>query len=787
MIEDKTLKALEFDKIINKISCFAKISQSKVLCLAAKPQNNINDIKRELQYTKEAKYILDMPAEIPIGFAADIKEIRQSFSSGYLNAEELLDIAKTLNSSRLVKKFLKENLNESSLLYDLAKDLISDRETEEKIFNTFDDAMNIRSDATPELKGLYVSLSDTEKILHKQITSLLNNPDFQKHLQENIYTTRDERIVFQVAASSKNKVKGIVHDVSATNKTFYIEPESLVPLNNKIREIKSQIHSELVRILTALTNIVREKITDIALSEKILAQIDYHFAKARYAVKIKAVEPEINNDKIIYFEKMQHPLLIDNVEHVVANDFELGKNYKSLIITGSNAGGKTVAIKTAGLFILMAKAGFFPPCRHASLYPFKKIFADIGDEQSILQNLSTFSSHMKNIIEILNKSDDETIILLDEICAGTDPQEGAVLAKTILEYTAQKGVFSLITTHYGELKSLGYTNPYFKNASVEFDTTLLKPTYKLLLGIPGLSNAIFISSNLGLNKKITEKAKDILISQKDPSIILVEKLQNTQQQLSKNLKETEEIKEKIISTQKEYEQKLNEIKKDKKQTIKRIKDKFDYEMMNVKAEIKAVLEEIHKEKSEKIIRRAYARLRGLEQNFRSKTEEYEEKTEYKEPDWAKININDKVVIKELDQVVTILGKVDKNNNVTVLMGNIKTKIKKDKIAAYDKSFEKKQCISKALNNEEFTLKKYNVSNTLDLRGFRVEDALDALEHRLDEASLANISPITVIHGHGTGALKSAVREYLSTSPYVKEFHAGENTEGGDGVSIITVR
>ena len=787
MIEDKTLKALEFDKILNKISCFAKISQSKALCLAAKPQNNISDIKRELQYTKEAKYILDVPSEIPIGFVTDIKEIRQNLLSGYLNAEELVDVAKTLNSSRLVKKFLKENLHESSLLCDLAKDLISDRDTEEKIFNTFDDAMNIRSDATPELKGLYASLSDTEKNLHKQITSLLNNPDFQKYLQENIYTTRDERIVFQVAASSKNKVKGIVHDVSATNKTFYIEPESIVPLNNRIREIKSQIHSELVRILTALTNIVREKMTDIALSEKILAQIDYHFAKARYAVKIKAVEPEIRKDKMIYFEKMKHPLLIDNVENVVANDFELGKSYKSLIITGSNAGGKTVALKTAGLFILMAKAGFFLPCGYASLYPFKKIFADIGDEQSILHNLSTFSSHMKNIIEILNESDDESIILLDEICAGTDPQEGAVLAKTILEYTAQKGIFSLITTHYGELKSLEYTNPYFKNASVEFDTSLLKPTYKLLLGIPGLSNAILISSNLGLDKNITEKAQDILVSQKDPSIILVEKLQNTQLQLSKNLKETEETKAKIISIQNEYEQKLNAIKQDKKKTIKRIKDKFDYEMLNVKAEIKAVLEEIHKEKSEKIIRRAYARLAGLEQNFRSKTEEYEEKTEYKEPDWEKININDKVVIKELNQVVTILGKADRNDNVTVLMGNIKTKIKKDKIAAYDKNFEKKQGISKTVNNEEFTFKKYNVSNTLDLRGFRVEDALDALERRLDEASLANISPITVIHGHGTGALKSAVREYLSISPYVKEFHAGENTEGGDGVSVISLK
>ena len=783
----KTLNTLEFDKITEKISGFAKTSQSKALCLAAKPHNSAADIKRELEFTRDAKFILDMPSELPVGFVADIKKLQAVMSTGYLSEEELSDTAQTLRSSRLVKKFLNDNLDENSILRALAKDLISDRELEDEIFDTFDDALNIRPDATPELKGLYSSLKDTESNLRKQVNSLLNNTEFQKHLQENIYTTRDDRIVFQVIASSKSKVPGIVHDVSASSKTFYIEPELLVPLNNKIREIKSQIHAELVRILVSLTNLVRERINEIALSEKLLAQIDFHFAKARYAVKIHAIEPEITDNKILSFEKMKHPLLIGNVENVIANDFETGKDYKSVIITGSNTGGKTVTLKTIGLFILMAKAGFFLPCTMAKVYPFKQIFADIGDEQSILQNLSTFSSHMTNIIEILNKSDEDTFVLLDEICAGTDPQEGAVLAKTILEHLAAKGVYSTITTHYGELKALEYQNPYFKNASVEFDTNSLKPTYRLLMGIPGLSNAILIASNLGLDKSIVDEAKNLLISQKDPSILVVEKLQETQHKLAQNLQEAENLKEQSLTTQKEYEQNLSEIKKDKKKTIKRIKDKFDYELLSVKAEIKDILDELRREKSEKIARRSYARLAGMEQKFRSKLGEHEEKTEYEEVQWDNVQINDKLLLKELNQVVTLLGLPDKNGKVPVLMGNIKTQIKKDKLAAFDKQYEKKQNTYKPSSLESFTLKKYSVSNTLDIRGYRVEDALDTLEGWLDEASLANISPVTVIHGHGTGALKSAVRDFLSTSPYVASFRAGNNTEGGDGVSIIDLK
>lgn len=785
-ITEKSRKSLEFDKIAERLANYAKTAQSKEICLKTLPFTDIVKIKKELQCTREAKAILDIPSDIPIEFVADIEQIKKNIGSTYLSEEELIDVAKTLRTSRLVKKFLSDNLENDSIIQNLAQNLLVDKELEEKIFATFDENLNIRQDATPELKGLYSALRDNEKNLKTTVNSLLNSPDFTKHLQETIYTTRDDRIVFQVMASSKSKVPGIVHDVSATNKTFYIEPQQIVPLNNKIREIKSNIHSEMVRILANLTSLVKDKIRELVLTEQILATIDYHFAKARYAVKIHATEPEIVTHKFIEFENMKHPLLIDNVENVVTNNFEIGKDYKSVIITGSNTGGKTVTIKTIGLFILMAKAGMFLPCTAAKVYPFENVYADIGDEQSILQNLSTFSSHMTNIIEILEECNEKTFVLLDEICAGTDPVEGAVLAQVILEKLAEKNVFSTVTTHYGELKTLEYTNPYFKNASVEFDTETLKPTYKLLIGIPGLSNAISIASNLGLDKSITEKARNIVVSTKDPSILVVEKLQETQAKLAHNLEEAENLKETSENLKTEYEESLASLKKDKKKTVKIIKDKFDREMLEAKAEIKEILDELRREKSEKIARRSYARLAITEQKFKGKLSKFDEKQQYEKIDWNKIKTGDKLILKELHQPVTVLALPDKNENVSVQMGNFKTKIKCDKLAPYDSAYEKKENVYRPSSLEKFELRRTNISSTLDLRGYKVEDALDSLEFYLDKASLANLACVTIIHGHGTGALKSAVRDFLSTSPYVAKFRPGEDAEGGDGVSVVDI-
>ena len=785
-IIQKSQKSLEYDKILAELAKFAKTEQSKKLCLDLTPFVKIDDIQNQILLTSEAKDVLDLARDIPIDKIENFKKLKEK--NEYFIEEELVDIAKTMRTSRIVRNFLKENLPFDAKMQTLTNELYSNKTLEDKILDTFDDNMTVKQNANKDLGGLYSSLRDTEANLKKKVQELMNSSEFQKHLQENIYTIRDDRIVFQVKASSKSKVGGIVHDVSATNKTFYIEPSQIVPINNKIRELKSKIYAEIIRILTALSNEVRTEFEALQKTEEILAQIDFHFAKARYAVKIQAIEPNLSTKKIIKLDLMRHPLLIGRVEKIVENDFGIGEGYKSIIITGSNTGGKTVTLKTVGLFIMMAKSGLFLPCAEAHIYPFEKVLADIGDEQSILQSLSTFSSHMKNIIDILENADSETFILIDEMCAGTDPQEGAVLAEIILKEFAKKQAFSIITTHYGELKTLEYTDHYFKNACVEFDTESLSPTYKLVIGIPGLSNAISIASNLGLAENLVWQAKELMITQRDTSSIVVERLQDTQQRLDSNLKEAETLTAEADELKKKYEQELSQHKKEKKKSLKIIKDKFEGQLEEAKDEIKAILTELRKEKSEKIARRSYQRLAQLEQGFRADMHALEEAEQYTEIDWAKIQINDKVMLKDLNQQVTILSLPDKNDTLYIQMGLIKTKIKKNKLAVYNPQLAKKTNLplTALKKDSSFSIKKYDISNKLDLRGVRVEEALDELENYLDRASLANLSPIYVIHGHGTGALKAAIRDFLATSPYVAKYRPGEDSEGGDGVSVIDI-
>lgn len=786
-IIQKSQKALEYDKILAELSKFAKTEQSKKLCLDLTPFVKADDIQAQIILTREAKDVLDLARDIPIDKVQNFKVLRER--NEYFVEEELVDIAKTMRTSRIVRNFLKENLPFDASMQALTNDLYSNKELEDRILDTFDDNFTVKQNANPDLKGLYASLRDTESNLKQRVQELMNSPEFQKHLQENIYTLRDDRIVFQVKASSKSKVGGIVHDVSATNKTFYIEPAQIVPINNKIREIKSKIYAEIIRILTALSNEVRKEMDSLVHTENLLAQIDFHFAKARYAVKIQAIEPEVNIEKKIKIDLMRHPLLIGHVEKIVENDFEIGETYKSVVITGSNTGGKTVALKTVGLFILMMKSGLFLPCAEAHIYPFEKVLADIGDEQSILQNLSTFSSHMKNVIDILENANSETFILIDELCAGTDPQEGATLAEIIMKEFAKRHAQSIITTHYGELKTLEYTDPYFKNASVEFDTESLSPTYKLIIGIPGLSNAISIASNLGLPENLVWEAKELLITQRDTSSLVVERLQDTQQRLDTNLKEAESKNAEADELKKHYEKELSAHKKEKKKSLKIIKDRFEGQLDEAKAEIKEILTELRREKSEKIARRSYERLALIEQSFRSGMHELEEKEQYLELDWTKVQVNDKVMIKDLNQQVTVLSLPDKNDTLYIQMGMIKTKVKKNKLAVYNPQLAKKVHLPLGALKKDttFSVRRMDVSNELDLRGKRVEEALDELEAYLDKASLANLSPVYIIHGHGTGALKSAVRDFLSTSPYVAKFRVGEDTEGGDGVSVVDIK
>ena len=785
----KTLEILEFDKVLAYLSAYALSKLGAQRCLDAIVFEDINTIKNELTLTTQARTIINNAINVPLENIYDIeKSLEDAKKKLRLNEQEIIDIARTLRTSRLMRNFLDDNSKDFFELSQMRSTLFANKELEDKIFNTFTPSFTVKEDATPELKSLYQTLRDTNANVRTCVSSLLQNSDFTSNLQDTIYTQRDGRTVFQVKAECKNKVSGIVHDVSQSNLTFFIEPEILVGLNNKIRETEVQINIEIERILKVLSNEIGSYFEEIKTSNLQLIELDFIFAKAKYSASFDGVAAKITDKKQINLKMMKNPVLIKSKTEIVENDFFINKDKNCMIITGSNTGGKTVVIKTAGLCTLMTKAGLHIPCYEAEIYPFKKVFADIGDEQSIVQNLSTFSSHMTNIVNIINRADDETLILLDEIAAGTDPKEGASLAQSILEYLQKRGAFVITTTHYGELKSLAYLHNGFVNASVEFNIKTLQPTYKLLIGIPGASNAISIGKNLGLKDEIINNARDIYFNQKDNTAKVLEELQKTKQELSESKKVIEEKEENVRRLEQSLNDKLSEIKKDKKKSIHIYKKKYETSLDEAREEIKDILKQMREEKSEKIARRSFQRLANIETAMRSgfRKDEDEVAEKYTPINWETAKVGDKVMIMDLNQEVTILTLPDKNKNVQIQMGLMKTKIKQNKLAVLNKNLIKREAKAKGVYKSDFAIERRSISQTLDLRGYRVDEALDEIEAYLDKASLVNLSPVYIIHGHGTGALKQVIRDYLMHSPYVAKFRAGENAEGGDGVSVVDI-
>lgn len=786
---EKAHKILEFDKVLEYLSEHAVSELGKKRCLDACVFDDIFKIKHEITFTTQARRVYDFGFVPPI---TDIKDISDSLdalkSKVTLAKEEVYDVADILRTSRLTNKFLSKFEEEFPELAAQSESLYVNKELEDKVFDIFDAALNIKESASKELKNLYNSLRDTNKNIKNKISALLSNSTFSSYLRDSVFTQRDGRTVFPVKAECKNKIQGIVHDVSASNQTYFIEPKELSELHNKVRELEVLIESEIKRILKALSIEIGEFYNEIFMSFKQLIEIDFIFAKAKYSAKIEATPCEISEDKKILIKSMKNPILMRVKRDITENDFYIDKEKNCLIITGSNTGGKTVAIKTVGLFVIMARAGLHLPCQSAEIYPFNKVFADIGDEQSIIQSLSTFSSHMNNIVKIVNDADSESLVILDEIAAGTDPAEGSSLAQAILEYLQKKGAFVVVTTHYGELKSLAYLKDGFKNASVEFDVATLSPTYKLLIGIPGSSNAISIAKNLGINEEIINLARKMHHEEKDNTAKVLEELQTTHHKLSETKKSVEESKENLKSLEDKLQDKIEDINKNKKKNIDVYKKKYETAIYNAREEIRDILKEIRKDKSEKIARRSFARLAGIETALRKDFHQDEETlgNKYIPIDWEEIKVGDKVLIKDLNQEAELLSMPDKGKNVQIQMGLIKTSIKQDKLVTHDKKYVKSPPKKHGLQKTSVKFSRFDISQTLDLRGYRCEEALDEIESYLDKASLANLTPVYIIHGHGTGALKQVIRDYLSDSPYVAKFRPGEQAEGGDGVSVIDI-
>ena len=770
--------ALEFDKVLLNLSKYANSKLGANACLNLEIYSNKAQIEYELNLVDEAKKIIDDNNQsAPIDDFIDIDEI---FKQNFLTATEIIELAKNLRNSRLTKNFISKCENAKSL-NEIIKNFYIDKAFEDEIFSTFDRELNVVDSASDTLKSLRNSYKDNKENLKIAINNLLQNHSFVDNLQDTVVTIRDNRPVFQVKASCKNKIQGIIHDISSTNLTYFIEPSSLVPISNKLRQIEIEIKAEIDRILMVLSNRFKDIKKELKQNQNIIVKLDTIFAKAKYSIHLHGLSAEITDEKVIDIQKMKHPLLIEVKEDVIANDFILGKDYNCLLITGSNTGGKTVCLKCAGLMILMTKAGMHIPSLGAKIYPYSNIYCDISKEQSLEQGFSTFSAHIKNIADILDKINEKDLILLDELGSGTDPIEGSSLSRAILEYIKEKQVAGIITTHLGELKSLKYEDSYFENATVLFDIATLKPKYNLIVGMSGTSNAIDISSQLGLNENIIKRAKEILTDENNGNSKIFIEIEKTNQNLIKKEQEATKNLDVAKQTKEEFDTKLKELKQNKKKSLENFKKKFQNQLDSARDEIKEIVDEIRKEKSLKVAMRSYNRLNKIESQIREEFSTNDDKLAEKfiELNPQELKIGQNVLVKKLEQVVILDSLPDKKGNVEIRIGNIKSKIHLSKLAKTDKKVAPH--LKKVQVNFDNT---DNLLSRLDLRGMRVLEAIEYLDEKLDKASLRGLNQVTVIHGYGTGALKSAVNDYLKNSPYVAKFHYGDETQGRDGVVII---
>lgn len=787
---NKALKTIEFDKVLELLSEFAVSECGKKRCLETLPMTDTEEIKLAQKLTTQAQNAYRLSASaVPIGSLPDIADALGILKNKItLAVEDVRDVYSVIVDSRKFSSFLHKYAENEENLFAFTQKLFVLSDIEEKIENIFDSNFNIKESASPELKSLFQAQRDTSENLKNTISDLMKNSTFTSYLQDSVYTMRDNRVVFQVKAESKNKVQGIVHDVSQSGQTYFIEPKQVVGLNNKLRELEISIESEILKIIKILSEDISEHYEEIKSSFEALIELDFIFAKAKYSTSIDACEPEVVQEHEIELKSMKNPVLLSVLDKVIENDFYIGNPYKSIIITGSNAGGKTVVLKTVALAIAMTCAGLHIPCFSAKVYPFTKLFAEIGDDQNIIQSLSTFSSHVKNIKEILDNADSETFILIDEIAAGTDPKEGASLAKAVMETFVEKGALSLISTHFNELKSLPFNNGYFQNASVDFDVETLKPTYKLRIGVPGASNAFAIAKNFGISQDIIDKAKENYESEiTDESKILGE-LQTKYSELNKLTEEAKTLKEESEAKYKEYNELFENLNAQKRKTLKDYKRRYEDNLQEAKGQIKKVLENLNHHKTKENAIKSYKKLsqKGAKVNQALADEFSNVDIKYTELSQEDIFVGAKAIIKGLDQDVVINSLPDKKGNIKILVGQLQSTIKLEKLAKNLK--RQKDIIKKKINigNSKLVIERINMSPKIDLRGYRVDEALNELDAFLDKASMVNLSSIEIVHGHGTGQLRAAIRDYLSDSPYVAKYRQGEDSEGGNGVTFVDI-
>ena len=751
-MEVKSFKTLEFNKIIDKLQNYAGSELGKKIAGQLTPYTDIDEIKLHQGETSEAVTMILKKGSLGMGGLRDISTyIKRVNVGGSLNIVELLHIADFLRVAKRAKGYGQaEGKNDSFPILEprfnaieLANDL--ERDIERCIISPTE----VSDDASSTLREIRRNIKISNDRIKEQLNSIIHSASYRNMLQDPVITIRNDRYCVPVKQEYKNAFSGMIHDQSATGATVFIEPMSVVNLNNRIAELLSNEKVEIERILALLSSKVAEYDDLLLSNQEILADLDFVFAKGELSISMKATEPIFNTKGYINIKKARHPLL--NPETVVPTNIYIGKDFNTLLITGPNTGGKTVTLKTVGLFTLMGQSGLhISAFDNSQLTVFDEVFADIGDEQSIEQSLSTFSSHMTNIVKILDKITNNSLVLLDELGAGTDPTEGAALAISIIQYLHKIGVRTLVTTHYSELKLFALSTDGVENASCEFDVQTLRPTYRLLIGVPGKSNAFAISQRLGLPEFLIEDAKE------------VERLR--------------------VEAQKQRE-KLNS---QREKIIRKANEEARILISDAKDEADKVLKEIRKLQrtgNTKAIEEKRQSLKDKMSKVESKLTKNEKKN-YNVPE--KLVIGDKVKVHSLNQSGVVATLPDKNGNVTVKTGIMKVTVS-IKDLSLDQSDSVIMATPKRFASSIKRKKASNVSAEIDLRGCLADEAIDLVDKYLDDAYLAGVSPVTIIHGKGTGALRKAVHTFLKTNAHVKSFRLGQYGEGESGVTVVELK
>ncbi|MDO4534974.1 MAG: endonuclease MutS2 [Clostridium perfringens] len=784
-MNDKVLRVLEFTKIKNELKQYAITKSAKDMVISLKPYDSLYDVVEHLEETNEALDIIMKKGNPPFEGFYDIKDgIVRAEKGGVLNAGTLLKIGNMLRVSRRMSEFLKRKDEESyKILEDLAIGLVTIKGLENSISNAIIGEDEISDKASSTLYGIRRSLKEKNSSVREKVNAIVRSNS--QYLQDNLYTMRGDRYVIPVKAEYKSQVPGLVHDQSSTGATLFIEPMGLVNLNNEIKELMLKEREEINRILEALSKAVYENITEISNNFNILVEFDFIFAKAKYGSHIDGTMPSVNDKGIIDIIQGRHPLI--EREKVVSSDIYLGRDFTSLIVTGPNTGGKTVTLKTTGLIELMGLSGLLiPAMENSTISFFNEIFADIGDEQSIEQSLSTFSSHMKNIVEIMAVADDKSFVLFDELGAGTDPTEGAALAISILENLRKRNTKLLATTHYSELKGYALKTENVENASVEFDVETLRPTYRLLIGVPGKSNAFEISKRLGLPEYIIKDAKESIDSESIKFEDLIQSLQDKRIRAEKDARENEILRREAKALRDKYKEKLDRIETVRENAYSEARREAKEILRNAKEESDTILKNMREMERLGITSDARRKLEEERSKLRNKINDTEsslqKKTEDKGEEIDNIILGMEVMLSSLNQKVIVLSKPDNKGMVQVQAGIMKINVKASDLRKIKETKEEKK-----IKKREAKLNVKVVPTSIDLRGMDSEEACYAADKYLDDAYVGGLGEVTLVHGKGTGILRKAINEMLRKHPHVKSHRLGEYGEGGTGVTVVILK